>query len=229
MSEFYDDLETRDRKAREGAQFAELPFQIANAKNNAPYYRDLLKDVSPEDITSRSALAALPLTRKSQLIDLQRNSPPFGGLATVAAGDLVRIYQSPGPIYDLEPLGRDTWRTARALYAAGFRDGDVIHNTFSYHFTPPGDDRTGRPRPRLHRVSGRARQHRSAGAGDPRHPADVLRRHPIVPEDPARQGAGVGVRHLQPDPRQPRGGSAAAQRPRRTQGGRHRRHAVVRH
>lgn len=138
MSEFYDDLETRDREAREVALFAELPFQVANAKDNAPYYRDLFKDISPEDCSSRAALAALPLTRKSELIDLQRKSPPFGGVATVAPGDLVRIYQSPGPIYDLEPLGRDTWRTARALYAAGFRDGDVIHNTFSYHFTPAG-------------------------------------------------------------------------------------------
>jgi len=138
MSEFYDDLETRDHRAREVAQFAELPFQIANAKDNAAFYRRLFKDVSPQDITSRTALAALPLTRKSELIELQRNAPPFGGLATAAPGDLVRIYQSPGPIYDLEPLGRDTWRTARALYAAGFRDGDVIHNTFSYHFTPAG-------------------------------------------------------------------------------------------
>ena len=138
MSEFYDDLETRDGEAREAAQFAELPFQIANARDNAPFYRSLFKDVSPRDITSRKALAALPLTRKSELIDLQRNDPPFGGLATAAPGDLVRIYQSPGPIYDLEPLGRDYWRTARALHAAGFRAGEVIHNTFSYHFTPAG-------------------------------------------------------------------------------------------
>jgi len=138
MSEFYDDLETRDGEAREAAQFAELPFQIANARDNAPFYRKLFKDVSPRDITSRKALAALPLTRKSELIDLQRNDPPFGGLATAAPGDLVRIYQSPGPIYDLEPLGRDYWRTARAFHAAGFGAGDVIHNTFSYHFTPAG-------------------------------------------------------------------------------------------
>jgi len=138
MSEFYDDLETRDGEAREAGQFAELPFQIANARDNAPFYRKLFKDVSPGDITSRKALAALPLTRKSELIDLQRNDPPFGGLATAAPGDLVRIYQSPGPIYDLEPLGRDYWRTARAFHAAGFRAGEVIHNTFSYHFTPAG-------------------------------------------------------------------------------------------
>jgi phenylacetate-CoA ligase len=138
MSEFYDDLETRDGEAREAAQFAELPFQIANARDNAPFYRSLFKDISPRDITSHKALAALPLTRKSELIDLQRNDPPFGGLATAAPGDLVRIYQSPGPIYDLEPLGRDYWRTARAFHAAGFRAGEVIHNTFSYHFTPAG-------------------------------------------------------------------------------------------
>ncbi|MGF1640869.1 MAG: phenylacetate--CoA ligase family protein [Rhodospirillales bacterium] len=138
MSEFYDDREIRDREVREAAQFAELPFQIANARDNAPFYHARLKDVVPEQITSRATLAQLPLTRKSELSELQRNAPPFGGLATASPGDLVRVYQSPGPIYDLEPLGRDYWRTARALHAAGFRGGDVIHNTFSYHFTPAG-------------------------------------------------------------------------------------------
>jgi phenylacetate-CoA ligase len=138
MSEFYDDMETRDGEVRDAAQFAELPFQIANARDNAPFYRSLFKGISPGDIASREALARLPLTRKSELIDLQPHDPPFGGLTTVAPGDLVRIYQSPGPIYDLEPLGRDYWRTARAFHAAGFRAGEVIHNTFSYHFTPAG-------------------------------------------------------------------------------------------
>jgi len=138
MTEYYDNLETRDPGARDAALFDELPYQIANAKDNAPHYRDLLADVEPNDIVDRAALAALPVTRKSDLIELQRKDLPFGGLSTVIRGSLVRIYQSPGPIYDLEGHETDYWRTGRAFYAAGFRPFHVIHNTFSYHFTPAG-------------------------------------------------------------------------------------------
>lgn len=138
MPDHYDDLETRDPELREAAQFEELIRQIANAKENAPYYRRALDGVDAEAVKCRASLARLPLTRKSDLIDLQRASPPFGGLAATAPGRLRRIFQSPGPIYDAEGYGRDYWRTARALYAAGCRSGDVVHNTFSYHLTPAG-------------------------------------------------------------------------------------------
>jgi phenylacetate-CoA ligase len=138
MSEHYDDLETRDPRARESAQFAGLPFQMANAKANAPHYARLFAGIEPSTIAGRQALARLPLTRKSELIDLQRASPPFGGLATVAPGRLMRVFQSPGPIYDVEGHGRDYWRTARAFHAAGFRAGEVVHNAFAYHLTPAG-------------------------------------------------------------------------------------------
>ena len=138
MTEYYDNLETRDPDVRDAALFDELPYQIANAKDNAPHYRDLLADVEPNDITDRAALAALPVTRKSDLIELQRQKMPFGGLSTVIRGNLVRIYQSPGPIYDAEGHEHDYWRTGRAFFGAGFRPCRVIHNTFSYHFTPAG-------------------------------------------------------------------------------------------
>ncbi len=138
MLEFYDHLETRDPEARDAALFDELPYQIANAKDNAPHYRAILADVEPNAIADRAALATLPVTRKSDLIEMQRKDLPFGGLSTVIRGSLVRIYQSPGPIYDLEGHDIDYWRTGRAFYAAGFRPFHVIHNTFSYHFTPAG-------------------------------------------------------------------------------------------
>jgi len=138
MSEYCDDLETRDAGTREAAQFADLRSQIVNARENAPYYSDSLASVDVEAITDRAALAALPVVRKADLLDLQGGNPPFGGLVAEAPGNLARIFQSPGPIYDAEGHGRDPWRTARAFYAAGFRVGKVIHNTFAYHLTPAG-------------------------------------------------------------------------------------------
>ncbi|MEE9251587.1 MAG: AMP-binding protein [Alphaproteobacteria bacterium] len=137
-TDYYDELETRDPAEREEALFAALPRQIENAKGGAPGFARILADVSPGDVTSPAALARLPVTRKSDLIDLQKKDPPFGGLTTVAPGALARIFASPGPIYDPEGKRPDYWRTARALYAAGFRKGDVVHNCFAYHLTPAG-------------------------------------------------------------------------------------------
>ncbi|HER26768.1 MAG TPA: phenylacetate--CoA ligase family protein [Rhodospirillales bacterium] len=115
-----------------------LAEQIEHAKNNAPYFTDLLTDVDASAITSRAALAGLPVTRKSALIDRQKADYPFGGMTAMATGGLARIFQSPGPIYEPESKGDDFFRTARGLYAAGFRAGDLVHNTFSYHLTPGG-------------------------------------------------------------------------------------------
>lgn len=138
MADVYDDLETRSEAAREAAQLAELPYLVAHAQAKAPYFRELLGGVEPAAITTREALARLPVTRKSMLTELQRQRPPFGGLATETPGQLVRIFQSPGPIYDLQGHELDYWRVGRALFAAGIRAGDIIHNAFSYHLTPAG-------------------------------------------------------------------------------------------
>ncbi|HEX2152242.1 MAG TPA: AMP-binding protein [Stellaceae bacterium] len=135
---FYDALETRDPAEREAALTAALPGVIAAAKENAPYYRERLAKVRPEDVTDRRALVDLPLTRKSDLIEMQRRNPPFGGLAAVPVGAVARIFASPGPIYELEARRPDFFRMARALYAAGIRPGDLVHNSFSYHLTPAG-------------------------------------------------------------------------------------------
>jgi phenylacetate-CoA ligase len=135
---YYDALETRDPEQREAALMETLPRQIAHAKERTPYFAKLLADIEPAAVTSREALAALPVTRKSRLRELQRQAPPFGGLAATATGDLARIFMSPGPIYDPEGRGRDPWRMARALFAAGFRSGDIVLNCFSYHLTPAG-------------------------------------------------------------------------------------------
>jgi len=136
--DYYDDLETRDPEVREKALFATLPGQIAHAKANAPHFTRLLKDVEPDQVRDRKALAQLPVTRKSDLITLQKETLPFAGMTAVATGALGRVFSSPGPIYDPQGARGDFWRMGRALFAAGFRRGDLVHNTFSYHFTPAG-------------------------------------------------------------------------------------------
>src|SRR5437762_139802 len=138
MADYFDTLETRDPELRERAQLAALPAQLAHAKAHAPAYARLLADVDPGEVSSRAALSRLPVVRKSDLQELQKSDRPFGGLATIAWGDVPLVFASPGPIY--EPEGRDVdyWRLARALHAAGFRAGDLVHNCFSYHFTPGG-------------------------------------------------------------------------------------------
>lgn len=138
MAEYFDKLESRDPQQREKALLAALPKHIAHAKANAPGFARILKDVDPAAVTSRAALARLPVTRKSDLKDLQRADRPLGGLNATPVAKLAKIFVSPGPVYDPEGHGKDWWRTARALHAAGFRAGDIVVNTFAYHFTPAG-------------------------------------------------------------------------------------------
>ncbi len=132
----YDALETRDPAVREAALFAALPAHLEHARRNAPYFARLLAGVDIAGVNSRAALARLPLTRKSDLGELQKALPPLGGLNATPVEKLARLFVSPGPVYDPEGPGADWWRTARGLYAAGFRAGDLLINTFAYHFTP---------------------------------------------------------------------------------------------
>ena len=136
--EHYDKLETRSTRVREKALMAALPGLVAHAKKNAPGFARILKEVKPQDIKTRKALATLPVTRKSDLGALQKETPPLGGLNATPLEKLGKVFISPGPIYDPEGRGRDWWRTARGLFAGGFRAGDRVINTFAYHFTPAG-------------------------------------------------------------------------------------------
>ncbi len=138
MTQHYDALETRNPAGREAALMRALPQQIANAKTNTPGFAAILAAVNAATVTTRAALAALPVTRKSDLKELQRASLPFGGLVAVKPGRARKIFMSPGPIYEPEGQCDDYWRSARALFAAGFREGDILFNTFSYHLTPAG-------------------------------------------------------------------------------------------
>ncbi|BBO21985.1 MAG: phenylacetate--CoA ligase family protein [Rhodocyclaceae bacterium] len=135
---YFDTLETRDPEQRERDLFAALPKQVAHAMQHAPAFAELYKGVDAKQVSSRAALAQLPVIRKHELIERQKTLPPFGGLNATPLGRLGRVFSSPGPIYDPEGTGADWWRFARSLHAAGFRAGDLVHNTFSYHFTPAG-------------------------------------------------------------------------------------------
>jgi phenylacetate-CoA ligase len=134
----YDSLETRDPAKREADLFAALRGQIENARRRAPALARMLEGVDGARVTGWRELARLPVLRKSQLTELQKRDPPLGGLATVAPGAAAHVFASPGPIYELAARRADFGQFARALFAAGFRRGDLIYNTFSYHFTPAG-------------------------------------------------------------------------------------------
>lgn len=135
MSNFLDALETRDPQERERSLIQALPQLVLRAQTASGWAR-ILAGVCANDITSRAALSSLPVTRKSDLKELQRGDLPFGGLTTTAKSHLRRLFMSPGPIFDPEGHGQDWWRFARPLSALGLRAGHVIQNCFSYHFTP---------------------------------------------------------------------------------------------
>ncbi|WLA86105.1 phenylacetate--CoA ligase family protein [Bradyrhizobium elkanii] len=137
MTDHYDAFETRDPAEREAALFARLPEVLRKAMA-APAYANLLRGTDPGSITSREALAGLPVLRKSELPALHKAAPPFGGFVADTPGSFARLFTSPGPIFEPEGRQADPWHGARALFAAGFREGDVVLNTFSYHLTPGG-------------------------------------------------------------------------------------------
>ena len=148
MSEHYDALETRDPAEREAALMAALPAQVARAQRTTAY-AEILSGIDAASVGSRAALAQLPVTRKSQLLERQKaaraaGGDPFGGFAAVGWSGLAvsrgarRVFQSPGPIYEPAGQGADYWRFGRALFAAGLRAGELVHNSFSYHLTPAG-------------------------------------------------------------------------------------------
>ncbi len=142
MTEFYDALETRSADEREAALMAALPGQVVHAQRHSRALAEILAGVDGASITSRAALARLPVTRKSALLARQqagRAHDAFGGFGTQGWGaQLPRVFASPGPIYEPQGTRADYWRMARALHAAGFRAGELVHNCFSYHFVPAG-------------------------------------------------------------------------------------------
>ena len=138
MPDFYDALETRDSALREEQQFDELKKQLHNARDHTPAYAAILADVDIASVNDRTTLATIPLTRKSDIAKRQSELPPLGGYAAAPMDSFYNVFASPGGIFEPGAARDDYWNFARGLYAAGIRAGDLIHNTFSYHFTPAG-------------------------------------------------------------------------------------------
>ena len=144
MTTFFDSLETRSPEERENTLLVALPQQIANAKTRTPAFAAILDGVDALAVSSRAALAYLPVTRKHELLERQQaarlaGGDPFGGFSALGYGaHMPHVFASPGTIYEPEGTRPDYWRMARAMYAAGFRSGQLIHNCFSYHFVPAG-------------------------------------------------------------------------------------------
>ncbi len=140
MTDYFDALEVRDPGEREARLMAALPGQVAHAQRDAPAFAQILAGVDARSIDSRAALARLPVTRKPELLGRQqatRPGDPFGGFSAIVRGpQMPHIFASPGPIYEPDGSAADYWRAARAMFAAGFRRGDLVHNSFSYHMTP---------------------------------------------------------------------------------------------
>ncbi len=148
MTEHFDALESRDPAERDASQFASLRNLIDHATTHAPAWRERLRSVESSTLQSRADLKRLPVLRKHELLEAQADAgapDAFGGFSTVGWGSdrdasrrALRVFASPGPIHEPDTARIDYWRMARALFAAGFRRGDLVHNAFSYHFTPAG-------------------------------------------------------------------------------------------
>lgn len=137
MAELFDALDAADPEQRQATLFADLVRALKRAKDSQPLWKERLRDIDPDAIVSRQALARVPTLRKSDLCDLQQRILPFGGLNAVPPGSFAQLFMSPGPLF--EPGGHaHWWGAARALFAAGVRKGHIVLNTFSYHLTPAG-------------------------------------------------------------------------------------------
>jgi phenylacetate-CoA ligase len=134
----YDQLEVRPSAQREQEMLTALPGLLVHAVERAPALAGHLEGIDPASVTSLAALAQLPVLRKSDLSERQQADPPFGGLTATPLAQFAKLFMSPGPILEPEGPRPDYWRFGRALYAAGIRPGDVIHNAFAYHLTPAG-------------------------------------------------------------------------------------------
>jgi len=138
MTEHYDDLEIRSPKQRETDFVSSIRDQLIHAKANTPAYAEMFKEIDCEDFSSLAELENIPITRKSELMERQKTNPPLGGLVAMEQKNIKYINVSPGPIYEASGPGPDSWRLGRALFAAGFREGEMAINCFSYHLTPAG-------------------------------------------------------------------------------------------
>ncbi len=139
QDEFFDELEAMPAEERRKYQDEQLSQVVAYAYSNAPAAKELFDKagVSPNQIRTVKDLERLPITRKTDLIELQKAKPPYGGFLAIPPKDVERVFISPGPVYEPIQHAGIKW-FAKSFWAAGFRKGDVVINTFTYHMSPAG-------------------------------------------------------------------------------------------
>ncbi len=139
QDEFFDELETMTPSAREKYLNQKLAETLDRSYRQAPAVKEILDGVgfSPDRIRTVKDLEKIPILRKTDLLELQKKYPPYGGLLTIPPEDIERVFISPGPIYEPIQHSGIKW-FAKAFWAAGFRKGDVVVNTFTYHLSPAG-------------------------------------------------------------------------------------------
>ncbi|MCJ7682663.1 MAG: hypothetical protein MUO68_00050, partial [Desulfobacteraceae bacterium] len=137
--EYFDKLEIMTAEERRQYQNRVLTQTINNAYRNAPAAKELLDraGIKPSQIKTPKDLERLPVTRKTDLIEMQKAEPPYGGLLAIPPQDVERVFLSPGPVYEPIQHSGIKW-FAKSFWAAGFRKGDIVINTFTYHMSPAG-------------------------------------------------------------------------------------------
>jgi phenylacetate-CoA ligase len=139
QGEYFDELEVMPTEARQKYLNQSLRRAVHHAYHNAAAVKDMFDhaQVKPGEIRTVRDLEKLPITRKADLMELQQARPPYGGFLAISPEEIDRVFISPGPVY--EPLHTPAIKWfAKAFYAAGFRTGDVVINTFTYHMSPAG-------------------------------------------------------------------------------------------
>jgi phenylacetate-CoA ligase len=137
-SYYFDELEIMPVEKRVKYLNDKLTSTIRHAYQHAPAAKSLLDKagISPEEIQTVKDLEKLPVTRKTDLIEMQKSNLPYGGVLTTPIEDVERVFVSPGPVYEIQ--SSDIQWFSRSFWAAGFRKGDVVINTFTYHMSPAG-------------------------------------------------------------------------------------------
>ena len=200
MTEFFDALETREPREREAQLMRRWPQQVAHAQPEHGCVRQILAASTPP--RSRRARRWRGCRSRASTNCWRRSasnarSDPFGGFSALVRGPAMpRMFASPGPIYEPEGAARDYWRSARAMYAAGFRAGDLVHNAFSYHMTPGAFIMEAGAHALGCTVfpAGVGQTEQQLQAIAELRP-DALHRHAQLPAHPGREGAGDRHRH----------------------------------
>lgn len=139
QGDFFDELEGMAPQEREAYQNEGLRKTLDYAYRHAPSAKAIFDQagVKPSAIRTVKDLEKLPITRKGDLIELQRSRPPYGGFVTCPDEEIDRVFITPGPLYGPHQNEGISW-FGKTIYAAGFRTGDVVINTPSYHMSPAG-------------------------------------------------------------------------------------------